>query len=155
MFLVINQVKELAKKKIRKDFSLLFFYVIIKNDNRRGSDMLLAKRNGQALVEFVILLPVFIFMLFSMLDFGKILYVKNNLESKMDDVITEYKNENTLEEIDKKLDLTHDHIFLEITKDETNETLFLKKEIAVITPGLNMILKNPYVATAKRVIDNE
>ena len=34
-------------------------------------------KKGQALVEFIIILPVFIFMLLAMIDIGKILYFNN------------------------------------------------------------------------------
>ena len=51
------------------------------------------KKRGQALVEFVVILPIFIFFLFAMIDFGKMIFIKNQLESEMDEVIEEYKNE--------------------------------------------------------------
>ena len=117
--------------------------------------MLVKKHNGQALVEFVILLPIFIFMLFSIIDFGKILYVKNNLESKMDDAITLYQNGHSEEEITEKMNLTKEKVTLIIEKEDQKRIFSLNKEVPILTPGLNLILKNPYEATAKRVIYNE
>ena len=38
-------------------------------------------RKGQALVEFVLILPIFILMLFAIVDFGMILSKKNELEN--------------------------------------------------------------------------
>lgn len=113
-------------------------------------------RHGQALVEFVIILPIFIFMIFLVIDFGKIFYIKNNLESKMEDVITFYQAQKNSTEIIKKLKLEEDSIHLEIV-EENNEFLQFKleKKIEIITPGLNLILGNPYQATVERVIYNE
>ena len=38
-------------------------------------------RKGQALVEFVLILPIFIMILFSIVDFGMIFNKKNELEN--------------------------------------------------------------------------
>ena len=60
-------------------------------------------KKGQALVEFIIILPVFIFMLLAMIDIGKILYFNNKIESKIDDVITMYENKYQYEVIKKSI----------------------------------------------------
>lgn len=117
--------------------------------------MRLEKKRGQALVEFVIVLPIFIFMLFACIDFGKILYTQNNLESKMDDVITIYAEETKSSAIEETLKLTKEETILDIQEEEKYLYFSLKKEVQIITPGLNLILKNPYIATVKRVIYNE
>jgi len=39
-------------------------------------------KRGQALIEFVLILPLFIFLLFAVYDFGMIFSVKNTLEKK-------------------------------------------------------------------------
>lgn len=112
-------------------------------------------QKGQALVEFVILLPIFIFMLFTCIDFGKILYTKNNLESKMDDVITVYDDNGNVEDVKKSLNLTKEKIDLEIKSENNYLTFSLQKKIDLITPGLNLLLGNPHEAIVKRVIYNE
>ena len=43
-------------------------------------------RKGQALVEFVLILPVFILILFAIVDFGTILSKKNELENDSMDI---------------------------------------------------------------------
>ena len=48
----------------------------------------MGNKKGQALIEFVIILPIFVFMILAVIDLGKILYFGNILESKMDNVIT-------------------------------------------------------------------
>ncbi len=117
--------------------------------------MILKNSYGQALVEFVIILPIFIFMIFAVIDLGKILYIENNLESKMDDVITIYENNKNQESIKEKLKLDKEKIDLEITTEQEYLNILLEKKIEIITPGLNLILGSPYKAQVKRVIYNE
>ena len=38
-------------------------------------------KKGQALVEFIIILPVFIFMILAIIDIGKMLYDKSAMQS--------------------------------------------------------------------------
>ena len=52
-------------------------------------------RKGQALVEFVLILPVFILILFAIVDFGTILSKKNELENDSMDIVSLVKNVNT------------------------------------------------------------
>lgn len=116
---------------------------------------MIQNRHGQALVEFVILLPIFIFMLFAIIDFGKILLTQNNLESKMDDVITLYENNKNTEEIVEKLNFDKDKISFEKLNENEYTNFLLKKEVEIITPGLNLVFGSPYYASVKRVIYNE
>lgn len=117
--------------------------------------MIQKNHRGQALIEFVILLPIFIFMLFAVIDFGKILYTKNNLESKMDDVITLYEKEKNLEEIKERMDFSRDKITIEKIEEGEYAHFILKKDVEIITPGLNLIFGSPYLAKVKRVIYDE
>ena len=47
---------------------------------------------GQALIEFVLILPIFILILFSVIDFGIIFNKKSNLENDSVDIINLFKN---------------------------------------------------------------
>ncbi len=115
---------------------------------------MILNQKGQALIEFILLLPIFIFMLFAVIDLGKILYIKNNLEGKMEEVVSAVESK-SLEEVKKDLQLEKDFITVEVQTGEKYKTIFLKKNVEILTPGLNLLLKNPYEATAKRVILNE
>ena len=53
-------------------------------------------RKGQALVEFVLILPVFILILFAIVDFGTILSKKNELENDSMDIVSLVKNGTTI-----------------------------------------------------------
>ena len=112
-------------------------------------------KKGQALVEFVIILPIFVFMIFGVIDSGKILYMKNNLESQMDDIITAYKEGETKNEIIEKLKLKKENIILSITEEQKYLNFQIEKETDLITPGLNSLLGNPYKVSANRVIYDE
>ena len=112
-------------------------------------------KKGQALVEFVIILPIFIFMILATIDVGKILYFSNKLENKMDDVISLYENSYAYEDINKNLVNDISKTNLEIKEDEKFVEFIITKKIDIITPGLNLIFDNPYKLEAKRVIYNE
>ncbi len=116
----------------------------------------MGNKKGQALMEFVIILPIFVFMILAVIDLGKILYFGNILESKMDDVITMYESKKTFEEIEQNIKLDDNDILFEATNENnTYVELKLEKEMPIITPGLNFILGNPYLVIAKRKINYE
>lgn len=108
-------------------------------------------RKGQALVEFVLILPLFIFILFAIIDFGLIMSKKNELENMSVDVVTLFKNGKSIEEIDR---MYND---VSINKEENNDYTKIKisKDINVMTPGLNLVLGNPYRISVERNIPNE
>ena len=86
------------------------------------------KENGQALIEFVLLLPIIIFLILTVIDIGRILYTKTWLESKMNDVVnlvsSGVEDTNEVEEIldygkDKisvKLNYSGDKIEINVSK---------------------------------------
>ena len=43
-------------------------------------------KKGQALVEFILILPVFLLILFAIVDFGNLLVSKNQLENVSSDI---------------------------------------------------------------------
>ena len=59
-------------------------------------------------------------------------------------------------DIVKEMELDDENITLEI-KNEDNEkvTFFLKQDLEIITPGLNLILANPYEISVQRKIGYE
>ena len=111
------------------------------------------KKKGQALVEFILILPIFLMLLLSTIDIGKIFYTKIILEDKMSDII-DYDLTNE-EEIISKFKLEEDKIELKIVEDNEYLNYKKKKKIDIITPGLNLIFKNPYNLTVTRSIKNE
>ena len=112
-------------------------------------------KKGQALVEFIIILPVFVFMLLGMIDIGKIMFFNNQIESKMDDVISMYENKYDYEKIKKSITKDLNDTSLKIKEDEKYIEFSLEKKVDIITPGLNLIFDNPYNIKVKRVIYND
>ena len=54
---------------------------------------------GQALVEFVLILPIFIFLVFLSVDIGRIIYAKNHLESELNETVTLLEDKKSYEYI--------------------------------------------------------
>lgn len=107
-------------------------------------------KRGQALVEFVIILPIFILLVLGCIDIGNIMYTKMNLEEQISDVVDYYKNGKTIEEIKDKLDID-----VYIKKNAEYTDILLTKNIDIITPGLQFVFDNPYKIIVERSILNE
>ena len=103
---------------------------------------------GQALVEFIVILPVILAILLVIIDLGKIFNEKNTLENNSIDIIELYKNGKSIDEIKNK----YSDINITTNIDNNYLTLKLKKEIEIITPGLNLVLDNPYLIEVERVV---
>lgn len=113
-------------------------------------------KKGQALIEFVLILPVLIMLIFAVIDFGRIFVAKNQLESLSTNV-AEYFKDNGQDNINNYLnDITDVKTDLTITKkDDKYTSIKLERTVALMTPGINLILGNDYKASAERVIINE
>lgn len=114
-------------------------------------------KKGQALIEFVLVLPVLVMLIFSVIDFGRIFVNKNELETALgyiNDIDRESLDYNSLNEVINKN--TKDPIIIDI-KDENDGyiSITLSKKINIITPGLNLILSSPYKISTNRVVKYE
>lgn len=110
------------------------------------------RKRGQALVEFVIILPIFIFLLLVIFDFGKIIMIKNRLENEMNNITEEYKKKQDEETIKKILKKNSKNAQLEIKKENDDIHIKLTEKTEIITPGLNLILTSPYEVVVERSI---
>ncbi len=106
---------------------------------------------GQALVEFVLILPVFIFLLFAIYDFGMIFNRKNNLESSSIDIIDLYKSGKSIDEIK----VLYSKLSIDISSSDKYDEVVVEDKLKLITPGLNRIFGNPYKIQVVRYISNE
>lgn len=110
-------------------------------------------KKGQALVEFVIILPVFLFLVLGVIDIGKIIYNQNILESKLNDVVNLLQNQRTYNDVKNYLKKEDSTIDSKFTNEDNNYIeIELMKKMVITTPGLNQILDNPYEIKVKRVI---
>ena len=106
---------------------------------------------GQALVEFVLILPIFIFLLFSIYDFGMIFNRKNSLESSSTDIIELYKTGKTIDEING----LYTNLTINMESDDKYDKIVVEDKVKLITPGFNRIFGNPYKIQVVRYIANE
>lgn len=106
---------------------------------------------GQALVEFVLILPVFLIILLVVVDFGNILYSKNKLENDSTDMLLMLKNESDIILNDEYKDVK---VKIEDYDDNYKRVIF-SKYVDINTPFLDKILGNPCLITAERVVPNE
>lgn len=114
-------------------------------------------KKAQALIEFVLILPVLIMLIFAIIDFGRIFVNKNQLESLSTSIVEYLKKDEDDLNVDKYLaEITDVETDLKITKKSDEYTsVKLERKIALITPGLNLILGNDYKVVCERVIMNE
>ena len=127
--------------------SFLFGIILIvgKCDDMRNN-------RGQALVEFILILRVFLMIILCMIDFGKIFYEKYALQNDLDLIVDLYR-ENKVDEYNNyayNSDLT-----LNIIETEELITIEVTKEIEINTPFLSNLLNNPYLASESLTIANE
>ena len=108
-------------------------------------------RKGQALVEFVLILPVFVFLLFAVYDFGMIFNTRNKLENDSTDITLLYKSGKTIDEIRNM----YPNIIIDITRENGYDNVSIRDNVKIITPGLNRVLGNPYLVEVKRYIPYE
>ena len=106
---------------------------------------------GQALVEFVLILPIFLFLILAVYDFGMIFNSKTSLENESSDIITLYKNGKTLDEIK----LMYPDNQVTITNDSDYYQIKVEKSVNLITPGFNRIFGDPYLINVERYIPYE
>ena len=102
--------------------------------------------HGQALIEFVLVLPVFVLLVFGMIELGNLIYQKYNLETHVDPIIELYQNENEL--VNKYGN--DNNINISFSKSGNLVTLNLSKKIKLITPGITNFLGNPFEVKTSR-----
>ena len=108
-------------------------------------------KKGQALVEFIIILPIIIFILLAIIDYGTISHTKSKLENIITDVSSMIKNNENEEEINKFVEENDNNLNLEILKEEKYITIKLYKKYDYITPGLNKIFKTDNINIERKI----
>lgn len=106
-------------------------------------------RKGQALVEFVLILPIFMLFLFAIVDFGMILNKKNELENASVDVINMINRGISLEEVESDYDFS-----IRLVEEEKYISVIVSDKVNIITPGLNRVFGNLYEVEVERKIPN-
>lgn len=108
-------------------------------------------QKGQALVEFVLILPIFLMILFAIVDFGNLLYSKNKLQNQSTDIIRLVQNGDELSEISK----VYSSVDIKIEDYEADyQKVILTEDIDLITPFLDRFLGDPCQVEVERIIPN-
>lgn len=108
---------------------------------------------GQALVEFILVMPVFLLIIIAVIDFGNILSKKYSLENDLDTVYDMYQSQEY-----EKINSYVNNKDLKISYEEDNEFLIinLSKDVKVTSPMLNIVLGKTYkINTSKAIYKNE
>lgn len=105
-------------------------------------------KKGQALIEFVLILPVLLFILFAIIDFGIIFSSKCNLENDSVDIINLFKNGTSISSIED----IYDDISINVSTNDKYYKFSINSSVSLITPGLDRILGEPYLIKVERVI---
>lgn len=107
---------------------------------------------GQALVEFIIILPIFLLILISIVDFGNIILKKYSLENDLDTVADLYKSS----EYDKLNEyIINKNIDVNYTKDDKFVVIKINKDINMVSPILVSIYGKKYNITTSKTIYHE
>lgn len=104
---------------------------------------------GQALVEFVIVMPIFIIILLVVVDFGNIIHQKYVLENDIDTISEMYQSDKR-EDIDTYLDKIDATVNYDYDQDYV--TIVLEKNVDIGTGFLGGILGKNYKITASKTI---
>ncbi len=111
---------------------------------------------GQALLEFLLILPIFLTMFIGMVDFGRIFYEKSRLENIMGDVIDMLYVNRSVEEIMNHIELYYGSgIEIVLDNHNNNTIVILTTGVDTYTPGLEYIFSKPFLIETTRVIYNE
>lgn len=108
-------------------------------------------RRGQALVEFILILPIFIFLILAVYDFGMIFTKKNSLENNSADIVDMYKNGSTVQDINN----LYSSLSISTVNDDKYTKIIVSDKVKLVTPGFNRIFGNPYQIEVERYIYNE
>lgn len=103
---------------------------------------------GQALVEFVIIFPIIMMILFVIIDFANVFYQKSRLEGTINDIASYKKNGKTNEDIKKSFD------DVTITYNQKGDILSIEAsyDVKLITPFSSMFFENPFTISTERSI---
>lgn len=112
-------------------------------------------KKGQALVEFIIIIPILIVILIGLSDYIMIFNTKNNLEKNIDEVVKIYNKYQNEEEIVNYLNKANSSVTYQKIKNGKYTKIELQKEYKFITPGLDKIISSPFIIKTERVILDE
>lgn len=116
---------------------------------------MLHNRKGQALIEFVLILPIMLLLILGGIDLGRIIIRKSELENNVSDQITIWKQNNFSISKLKEL-LGNKNTSVNIIENETTSflTVEVSEKVTWLTPIVSNILDS-YTIKVKRVVPYE
>lgn len=107
------------------------------------------KNRGQALVEFVLIMPIFLMILLAIIDFGNIFKTKYDLQNDLDLIVDLYKNDKT---DDYNNYILNNNLQINIIENNNLTTIEISKKVEIRTPILNKVISNPYLLSESMTI---
>ena len=127
-------------------------YVIIKK-TIEGVRM---NQKGHALVEFVIILPLLLFLMIGFFDFLHIKETEKKLEKEINELNISWNEMNQFDEINQMVKEKNKDAILEITnKNDEYRIISIKENLKIYCPLLNRILKSPYEIKVEKKLEKE
>lgn len=105
---------------------------------------------GQALIEFILILPVFLMLILGIIDFGKIFYTKYTMQNDLDLISNLYSSK---KEDEYNNYVNNNNLKLQISTNNNLTTIQISKTIDINTPGLNKVLGNQYKITESITVE--
>ena len=112
---------------------------------------IMKNNKGQALIEFVIVLPVLLLIIMAIIDFGNIFSKKYSLENDLDVISNMYKEQdyNSINNYIKEKNINIDY-----DKEDDFIIINISKNIKINTPILSSVLgKNYKISTSKAIYE--
>ena len=107
---------------------------------------------GQALVEFVIILPIFLLLIMSLIDFGNIITKKYSLENDID-VISDMYKDSKYDEINTYI--SDKNIKINYSNKDNLFVINISRDINVISPLVNLVVGKTYNVNVEKSIYRE
>ncbi len=106
---------------------------------------------GQALIEFLMIVPILFLIIMAVFDFGNILYHRYELENHVDFIANLYEDDKQ-EELASYL--SKHNLTMEVNRETDYQVIYVKRKVSITTPGLGKILGDPYsISTSKTLYE--
>lgn len=112
-------------------------------------------KKGQALVEFIIILPIIIFILFMIIDYGIISYNRQKLENIISDIVKMKTNNESDEEIKEFIKSNDKDILIKLDEKDKYINITLEKKYNYITPGLDKIFNKDNILIERKIYNEQ
>ena len=108
-------------------------------------------KKGQALVEFIIIIPILVFILLAIIDYVNLSYNKSKLENIIVDVGNMCKNNESEVEINNFIKSNDKDTNLEVKYEDKYIYIKLTKPFSYITPGMDNIFKTKSIVVERKI----